>query len=223
MAASRLGILADFLGEAPSQAALRKKHSSVAPRRSEGRHASSDGADSDSERDDAPADDGGFDNTIEYDHVAPFANPKPQRLREFDEPRGFDCHQPHMPVSKLAPKRQLGQRRTSSPSTRGTSGIRSEANFSRGSLSEIDPTRDRQHHISRRSGFSEASLPESVAFSAKQQVARADIAGKGQAKSFLPRPCPGREGVKVVASMGSSVKDLDLMGSTSHRRFGGRA
>eukprot|EP00929_Paragymnodinium_shiwhaense_P013079 TRINITY_DN120937_c0_g1_i1.p1 TRINITY_DN120937_c0_g1~~TRINITY_DN120937_c0_g1_i1.p1 ORF type:complete len:289 (+),score=65.82 TRINITY_DN120937_c0_g1_i1:95-961(+) len=114
-----LEALAAFLGEAPSQAALRGPGSGGGGYTAAHGYAAAHGGgrppvarrardDSDSEDDEAPCFDGGFDENRDYDNDAPYATVKPARMREFDESKNFDCMAMHQPVADVAAKRSAG-------------------------------------------------------------------------------------------------------------------
>ena len=76
--------LAQFLGEAPSAAALQRPssvRSGLAQRPSRRRRSSEDSSDGDDAAgDEVPRYDGGFDDTRDYDAAAPFSAPQPRRM-----------------------------------------------------------------------------------------------------------------------------------------------
>jgi len=113
-----LDALAQYLGEAPSEAALRRPGSSASscarpgvpyrPSKAPSTRGGQDDDSSDEESDGMPCD-GGFDDQCDYDSRAPYSAPAPRRLREFDEPQVFDCERNHVPVAAVAAKRSSGR------------------------------------------------------------------------------------------------------------------
>lgn len=95
-------VLADFLLANDSQSVPRRSSanaSKIAQRRG------SRDKDSSSDSDGPLPYDGGFDvGIISSDKAAPYSNPAPVRLRQFDEAE-FDCQAPRRPPAELAPKR----------------------------------------------------------------------------------------------------------------------
>lgn len=116
MAAPPLDALAQFLGEAPSAAALRRPDSAASscarpavPYRPSKAPSTRGGYDDDSsddggDSDGMPCHDGGFDDQADYDNGVR-QTAAPRRIREFDEPKDFDCQQGHVPVAAVAAKR----------------------------------------------------------------------------------------------------------------------
>lgn len=245
MAAKPLGALAQYLGEVPSKAALYPGSRQVTGQRaaafSSVRRRSvapdDDSSDGDS-HDGVPRYDGGFDDGCKDDTAAPFSNPKQQYLREFDEPKSFNCSQPHVPVSQLAPKRpsgvQLGLEAGGGSS--GSSGASQARGAPPRGSSELPPQRAAPRGALRPSSLGETATPAPGGFASflkgggpEQPEARgasaAAAGGKMKARGCaLPGPGAALGGrSESAASLGCSVRDLDLMGSTSRRRFGGRA
>lgn len=127
MAAPPLNALAAFLGEAPSAAALHRAAPAeaivvasngppgggygagqgAARRPAQGARTRAASVDSSDGEGDAEPYDGGFDDARDYDAQAPYSAPAPRRIREFDEPKGFDCRQSSQPVSEIAAERTL--------------------------------------------------------------------------------------------------------------------
>mmetsp|Transcript_37395 Transcript_37395/g.58077 ORF Transcript_37395/g.58077 Transcript_37395/m.58077 type:complete len:217 (+) Transcript_37395:64-714(+) len=94
--------LAAFLGEAPTEAALRVRRRPVASVKSETKTRASD--DSSSDSDSPPCCDTELMNECD-DNVAPFSNPAPVYLPQFDASRkNFDCLKPTRPIAEHAPK-----------------------------------------------------------------------------------------------------------------------
>lgn len=191
--------------------------------------------------DEAPFD-GGFDEACCADDSAPYSNPRPQKIRHLDEPKGFDCLQPHAPVSMLAPKKKALGRRSPGSSLVNTcrSSVPSEmpqrcreAPQSEGPPQRRAPAGRGGSHEARGGSIPGRSDDASLHASFRpQQGAKVDIkytAAGGEATKMmmmiqtphLPNP-PHMLGGRP-AETASMVKDLDLLGSTSRRRFGGRA
>eukprot|EP00747_Dinoflagellata_sp_TGD_P094996 gnl/TRDRNA2_/TRDRNA2_166308_c1_seq1.p1 gnl/TRDRNA2_/TRDRNA2_166308_c1~~gnl/TRDRNA2_/TRDRNA2_166308_c1_seq1.p1 ORF type:complete len:284 (-),score=40.47 gnl/TRDRNA2_/TRDRNA2_166308_c1_seq1:145-954(-) len=139
--ASPVDVLTQFLGQPPSEAALRRKDSgagqgvpsrpppppsSFVPNQkphNQARHRCRS-ADSSPDSDGVPVNDGGFDDGRDVDANAPFSSPAPRRIPELDDRKDFDCCQYQPPIAEIAPKRPKAesaypQRRAEPPPASG--------------------------------------------------------------------------------------------------------
>jgi hypothetical protein len=230
-----LEALAQFLGEAPSAAALARPPAAAAAQRvrcrAQQERSSNDSSDDDNE---VPRYDGGFDDAGDYDAVAPFSAPQPRHIREVDEPRGFDCRQKHVPVSEIAAKR-LAPSSSSSPSTTASSteGRTARKSPQQSSVGGAAGVTGNEGSNQRRSGKTRTSTSMHDAMSLAQAESSRGVSDSGirkaKARPSLNEtltPEPGGYSSFVCRQSPKSAITLDPLlgsGSSSRRRFGGRA
>lgn len=194
--------LAAFLGELPSKEALRTAARPPRPSKVQSRRADDSSPDSDG----LPCYDGGFDPGYD-DTSAPFSNPAPAFIREFDVPKGFDCQKPTPAIADLAPKRPKARVSSAMSAVSGSVTKRSQSSNSstpsqkqqnvpvcgkqrsnsfgptrRVSANESSGSQQSVARIALNPAVAEASVPRSsqgYLVSSSQQGSRAKFGGRG--------------------------------------------
>eukprot|EP00933_Yihiella_yeosuensis_P078358 TRINITY_DN89737_c0_g1_i1.p1 TRINITY_DN89737_c0_g1~~TRINITY_DN89737_c0_g1_i1.p1 ORF type:complete len:273 (-),score=46.47 TRINITY_DN89737_c0_g1_i1:70-825(-) len=241
--------LAAFLGCEPSQAALRPGNggtnlaavSSTSPplswpdpksmkqrprRRADDSSPESDGA--------PPCYDDRIDLGLMNDANAPFSNPAPVFLRQFDEPNDFDCCRPKKPIAEIAPKRPKDKIRgmTASSSASKGSGGSVPPPRGRGSVAEPPPPMPQQGRVPpmprpRGNSLGPAQVPGSYGFTETLRPGEV-LPARGQQRipSFAGKQVHGL-GQQRSSSCGPGSQPSPTGSPTGYgeprRRFGGRA